>query len=443
MRRLTILVSAILATVGMATAAIVTMLRTGDDPTATIRPPVAVAGATPVTTGLAGWPNLFGPTHDSRSTDPILTDWPEDGPPESWRIPIGTGYSSPIVVGEQLVLLHRLGDEEVVSCLDAETGEGRWEFRYPTTFVCGSHYTNGPYSTPASDGERVITLGAQGQLHCLRLADGVPLWSRETSEEFDVEPDVFGAGHSPLIWNHRVILNIGGRTGNAGIIAFDPETGDILWQSTDHGPSYATPQPAVIDGRERLFVLTKTGLVMLDPADGRVFFAVPYVSKVADGYSAVTPLVSGNLVLISIFGQGSMCLQIQDDDSYVTVWEDRRTLTSQYNPFLVADGYVYGIHATDTSFRCVDLATGELKWRWKSELRRSTQLIAGGHILLFGEFGELGLLELNPDEPVECAITARSVFDGERCYAAPVLADGRLYLRNEQELVCLDLRPPF
>ena len=99
------------------------------------------------------------------------------------------------------------------------------------------------------------------------------------------------------------------------------------------------------------------------------------------------------------------------------------------------------IKTTDTSFRCVDLSTGEMQWRWKSELRRSTQLIVGDHVLLFGEFGELGLIELNPDEAVECAMTQQSVFDGERCYAAPALADGRLYLRNEQELVCLDLRP--
>jgi outer membrane protein assembly factor BamB len=238
-----------------------------------------------------------------------------------------------------------------------------------------------------------------------------------------------------------VILNIGGRTGQTGIIAFDVETGDILWQATDHGPSYATPQPAVIDGRERLFVLTKSGLVMLDPSDGRVYFEIPYTSHIPDGYSAVTPVVSENLVLMSIFGQGTMCVQVHDDDTWSTVWEDRRTLTSQYNPFLEADGYVYGIHATDTSFRCVDLATGELQWRWKSELRRSTQLIAGDHILLLGEFGELGLIELNPAAPVECGITPESVFDGERCYAAPALADGRLYLRNEQELVCLDLRP--
>lgn len=439
-RRVLILTSTALATVGLGMAAVVTAFR-ADESSNAVRPPIAVPPPTPVATPAAGWPNLFGPTHDNRSTDAILTDWPDDGPPELWRIPIGTGYSSPIVVGERVVLLHRAGDEEVVACLDAETGVSRWEFRYPTSFVCGSHYTNGPYSTPASDGERVVALGAQGQLHCLRLSDGELIWGRRTSEEFDVGPDVFGAGHSPLIWNGRVILNIGGRTGAAGIIAFDPESGDVLWQATDHGPSYATPQPAVINGRERLFVLTKFGLVMLDPADGTVFFERPYASSISDGYSAVTPVVSGNLVLVSIFGEGSMCLQVQDDDSCVIVWEDRRTLTSQYNPFLVEGGHVYGIHATDTSFRCVELASGELKWRWKSDLRRSTQVIAGGHVLLFGEFGDVGLIELNPEEAVECATTPGSVFDGERCYAAPALAGGRLYLRNESELLCLDLRP--
>ncbi len=388
-----------------------------------------------------GWPNLFGPTHDSRSPEVIRSDWPSEGLPEAWRVPVGTGYSSPIVVGDRLVLLHRLANEEVVSCLDASSGHSVWEHRYPTTFVCGSHYTHGPYSTPASEGKRVVTLGAQGQLHCLDLPDGSVLWERDTSAAFGVAKDIFGVGHSPVIWNDHVILNIGGTDSASGIVAFELSTGDIAWRATGEGPSYATPLPATIHGRERLLVLTKAALAMLDPADGRVFWEVPYTTNIPDAYAAVTPVVWGDLVFVSLFGRGSLCLRVHSDDSYETVWDDRRRLTSQYNPVLCADGRLYGVHVTDKSLRCLDLESGEVLWRWKSPLARSTHVIAGSQILLFGEFGDLGLIDLDPERAVERAMTTTSVFDGERCFSAPALANGFLFLRNEKELVCLDLRP--
>ncbi len=392
------------------------------------------------TAAAADWPNLFGPTHDSRSPQVIRSDWPSEGLPEAWRVPIGAGYSSPIVVGDRVLLLHRVADEEVVACLYASSGDSVWEHRYPTTFVCGSRYTHGPYSTPASDGECVVTLGAQGQLHCLDVADGSVLWEHETGEEFGVAKDIFGAGHSPLIWKDRVILNVGGKDSASGVVAFELSTGDIAWRAAGEGPSYATPLPATIHGRERLFVLTKAGLAMLDPADGRVFWTAPYTTNIPDAYAAVTPVVWDDLVFASLFGRGSMCLRVHSDDSYETVWDDRRRLTSQYNPVLCADGRLYGTHVTDKSFRCLDLESGEVLWRWKSPLARSTHLIAGGQILLFGEFGELGLIDLDARQAVERATTT-SVFDGERCFSAPALANGFLFLRNEKELVCLDLRP--
>jgi outer membrane protein assembly factor BamB len=403
--------------------------------------PRSPSGAESAAASAAGWPNLFGPTHDSRSPEVIRSDWPSEGLPEAWRVPVGTGYSSPIVVADRVVLLHRVADEEVVSCLDASSGDNVWERRYPTTFVCGSHYTHGPYSTPASNGERVVTLGAQGQLHCLDLAGGGVLWERDTSGEFRVAKDIFGVGHSPVIWKDRVILNVGGTDAASGVVAFELSTGHIAWRAAGEGPGYATPLPATIHGRERLFVLTKAGLVMLDPADGRVIWEAPYTTSIPDAYAAVTPVVWEDLVYVSLFGRGSMCLRVRPDDTHETVWDDRRRLTSQYNPVLCADGCLYGIHVTDKSFRCLDLQSGEVLWRWKSPLARSTHLIAGGQILLFGEFGELGLIDLDARQAVERAMTTTSVFDGERCFSAPALANGFLYLRNEKELVCLDLRP--
>ena len=399
----------------------------------------AAHAATPATE--TDWPNLFGPHHDSSTGQPINTRWPDSGPPELWRTAIGTGYSSPVVSHDRAIVAHRIGDEELVSAFDAASGTPLWEHRRPTSFECGSHYTNGPYSTPAISGDQLISLGAQGRLECLNVETGELLWFRETGDEFQVPTDVFGAGHSPRIFGGLAILNIGGTTPESGIVAFDMQSGDVRWQATSHGASFATPVLAELHGRERLVALTADALVVLDPADGRTVSEFACRSNVPDAYTAVTPVVFDNLILVSIFGYGSVCLEIRPDESLNALWEDRRTLTSQYNPLLCADGAVYGIHATDKSFRCIDLRTGQLHWRWKSSLGRSTHLIAGDQILLFGEFGELAAIQRNPVECVPTATVTPTLFDGERCYSAPALAEGLLYVRNEAELVCIDLRP--
>jgi outer membrane protein assembly factor BamB len=320
-------------------------------------------------------------------------------------------------------------------------GSPLWEHRYATSFVCGSHYTSGPYSTPASDGKRVFTLGAQGQLHCLELETGALVWGRSTSKEFEVLPDIFGAGHSPLLWQGKVILNIGGTVPDSGIVAFDQQTGEVVWSATGHGAGFATPMPATLWGTDHLFVLTRVGLVSVDPANGQVRWEIPYETRMPDAANAVTPVVHGNLVFVSVFGCGAMCLAIAEDGGYTKLWEDNRTLSSQYNPILAVDGYLYGVHSTDKSLRCVEMRTGNLQWRYKSHLYRSTQVIADGRILVFGEHGHLATLDVDPQEARVRSRTTESLFSGERCFAAPAIAEGRLYLRNEQELLCLDLRP--
>ncbi len=401
------------------------------------QPSVAAAVDDPAT-----WSNLFGPTHDSVAPNPAshIPAWGETGPREVWRVSCGEGYSSPIIWHDRLILLERIGDDESVSCLDVADGSRIWEQSYPTTFVCGSHYTNGPYSTPATDGERVYTLGAQGQLHCWSLADGAPIWSRMLKAEFAVADDIFGAGHSPLLWGDRLILNVGGTIGDSGIIAFDKKTGDILWQSTQHGPAFATPQPARIHDRDWLFVLTKTTLSLLDPETGVEQWAIPFEPRIVDGYNAVTPLVHGDLVMICCWGVGTKVLRIAPDGGYSEVWESKRILTSQYTPLLAVDGCAIGVHKLDGTLRCVSLSTGEMYWRYRSELANSKHIIVGDQILLFGEYGHLGLIECRCDELVELCITDKSIFDGEaRCFSAPAYVNGRLYVRNESELVCMEL----
>lgn len=398
-----------------------------------------------VDSAACSWPGLFGPHNNSTAAAPSapIRPWGPDGPPELWRIPCGTGYSSPIVWQDRVVLLHRLGAEEVVSCRHVETGRLLWEQRYPTQFVCGSHYTHGPYSTPTTDGEAVYTLGAEGQLHAWNLQHGAQLWARDLRQEFGIPDGIFGVGHSPLCWNGRLILNVGGTAPHSGVVALRTDTGATDWSSTAAGAAFATPRVARIHDRDWLFVFTRQGLTMLDPATGAEQWTCPFEPHIPDAANAVSPLILGDLVLLCSWGVGTQVLQILPTGDYRSIWRDRRTLTSQYTPLIAVDDCVLGVHATDDSLRCVEMATGQLRWRWKSELGHSKNILLGDQLLLLGEYGHLGLLRADTHATPEACRTGNSLFtDPGRCFSAPAYSAGRLFVRNESELVCLLLAEP-
>ena len=279
---------------------------------------------------VSDWPNLFGPTFDCVVPGPpILTHWSGEGPPELWRREIGTGYSSPIVVRGKVVLLHRVGEFEVILCCNADSGATVWEYRYPTSFQCEVNYTSGPYSTPVSDGKFVFAIGAEGKMHCLELATGEVVWKRNLHEEFDAPIRLYGMGHSPLLWQDRLYINVGGQASvreydKTGIVCVRKQSGDILWSSTEDGASYATPRIARIHDRDWLFVLTHQHGMALDPENGRVFWRIPLGINIVDAENAVSPLVYRDTVTFSSYGNGTVCSRVMPDAARDELWFSRR-----------------------------------------------------------------------------------------------------------------------
>ena len=394
-----------------------------------------------VSDAMNSWPCLNGPNSDGSAPGIDLhLPWPADGPPVAWRIPCGAGYSSPVGSDGRVVMFLRQGDEEMLQCLDLETGKEIWSYQYPTQFKCGSTYTNGPYSTPSIDDGRVYSIGAEGKMNCVSLMDGSVHWQRDLQTEFDIPPRTFGVGHSPTVWNDAVIVNVGGKTATSGIVAFDKRSGEQLWQATDFGASYASPRISTIHGHDYLYVLTEQALVGLEPKDGSVLWSIPFKSAVPDGENASTPLVYGDLLLACSYGTGSICLQIDEAGMYKKIWESRRQLTSQYTSLLCKDGYVFGIH-TDFSLRCLNLATGEVQWRKKNDLLRSNQCLVGDNLLMIGEHGHLAVVKADAKE-FKCLIqTKEPVLNVEgHMFQSPAIFSGKLLIRSEHELVCFDLR---
>lgn len=388
-----------------------------------------------------GWPTLLGPNHDCTSGERGLDlQWPEAGPYQHWRIPVGVGYSSPVVLGERVVLFHRKDDLEILDCLDAETGQTLWSFDSPATYQCPFAHSSGPYSAPVLEAGRVYAVGAAGQMYCLSLEDGSEIWHRDLHGDYEVEIEVWPAAASPLLEDDRLIVNVGGRKTGAGIVALDKDTGKTLWKATDDGASCSTPVAGTIHDRRIAFVWTADALTAVDPADGNVYWQIPFCAKNYEAAHGTSPLVVDDIVFISGYQLGNLCVRVLPDGGYEELWRNKRKLLdSQYTSLIHLDGNVMGFSAVWRSCRCLKIETGELQWKWRSRLRAATTIAVDGGYLMFDSTGRLASVRITPEGVEEIAMTRRPIL-APPAMSYPALHNGLLYLRNEEEMVCLDLR---
>lgn len=418
------------------------------------------------------WPAFLGPSHNGVSTETKLSR--KLPPPLVWEFPKGTGYASPAIAGERLVFLHRAGNEEVVECLHAETAASRWQFRYPTTFEDRYGYNNGPRSSPVIDGERVYTMGAETKLHCLDLASGKVIWKRDLRAEYKVPQDFFGTATTPLVEGQLLIVNVGAPRGPS-VAAFDKNTGREVWRAgTEWGPSYASPVPAVVHGKRRIFVFAggessppTGGLMSIDPAAGHVDFAFPWRSRTVESVNASCPVVFDNKVFISAsYRTGGALVEVRPDFTHKVLWTTQ-DFALHFNTAIYRDGYLYGFdgrNEPDASLACVDAKTGKVVWRetpeWMESIEnrgetrmitmgtyRGSLLAVDGAFLCLGELGHLLWVDLSPRGYKE--VSRAWLFAARESWGLPVLSRGLLYVtQNTRDLLrgtgprllCYDLR---
>jgi len=388
------------------------------------------------------WPQFLGPTRNGvyAGTD-LAEKWPQDGPPVVWQKSIGQGFSGPAVAGGKLVLFHRVKDEETVECLDAKTGKQLWSFAYPTTYEGDIVSDAGPRATPSIAGGFIFTYGAEGRLHCLDFATGKILWSVDAKKDFAAAKGFFGIAGSPLVEGNAVLLNIGGSDG-AGIVAFDTATGKVLWKATSDAASYSSPVAATVNGRHYAFFFTQSGLVALDPVDGKIQFQYPWRPPIHASVSSATPLVIDDLIFLSAsYGTGAILLRVKNN-TVEKVWSADHVLSNHYATSVERNGFLYGIDGrTDPgsspgpSLRCVELLTGKIRWQ-DSSPGAATVTLAGNQLLILTERGVLIRAEATPEgfKP-----NARAEVLPFQVRAYPALADGLLYARSKDKLVCVDL----
>jgi outer membrane protein assembly factor BamB len=389
------------------------------------------AGAIPLCAQLAGsdWPQLLGPTRNQIYTGP----WSEKSSfASAWKREIGEGFSAPVVAQGRVLIFHRKNDREILDALDAATGKPLWSFAYPTCYRDDFGFSEGPRATPTADGDQVFTYGAEGMLHCVNLKTGAKVWQVDARQAFGIRKEFFGTGCSPLVDGDRVLMNIGGAAG-AGIVALDRNTGKTVWKALTHESGYSSPVAAMIGGERHILFFTREGLVDADPATGRIRFEQPWRARMAASVNAAVPVVVGDEVFVSTsYGVGAALWKIQGDKAK-QVWSGDDSISNHYSTSVYKDGYLYGFHGRQEQgqeLRCIEWKTGKVKWS-VPDLRAGTVTLAGSHLFVLRENGELLIAPANPKsfQPVKSVKLSEPTL---RAY--PALAGGRLYVRTDSLL---------
>jgi outer membrane protein assembly factor BamB len=413
------------------------------------------------------WPRFLGPLGTGVSREKgIISPWPKEGLRIVWQKALGESYGAPSISKGRLFVFDRLGRTARLRCLKSETGDPLWEFTYPTDYEDYFGYNNGPRCCPVVDENRVYILGAEGMLHCVRVADGSLVWKVDTKAKFGVVQNFFGVGGAPAVEGDLLIVQVGGspagsgqfptleQKGNgSGIVAFDKLTGKVRYQVTDELASYAAPVLATVDGRRWCFVFARGGLVGMDPATGKVDFHFPWRARTLECVNAANPVVDGDRVFISeTYGPGSALLRVKPG-GYDVLWTDaekrRKSMQCHWSTPILHNGYLYGCsgrHPNNAELRCIELATGKVMWS-RPGLTRTSLLLVDGHFICLAEQGDLLLLKVNPQKYQEASRTEsvpgkpNEALLEYPCWAAPVLSHGLLYVRDKDKLVCLELIP--
>ncbi len=386
------------------------------------------------------WPQWRGPNRDGISTETgILTEWPKDGPKELWQAKIGEGFSSVAVALGRVFTIFQDGPNESVICWDAATGREIWRYSYECAFK--NSYGNGPRSTPSIDENLIYTVGGTGIMHCLEAdtnnAKGKLVWTKKLLEEFSAPSPRWGVAFSPLVEGDRIFIMPGGRNG-AALAALDKKTGNILWQKHDDSASYSSPIACTIDGQRQILFLTGTRLISVLPTTGERLWDFPW--PIENETNIATPIVIDDFVFISSsYNKGGMMVRItKNDDAWEATPAYRKPakMRNHHSSCVRLKDHLYGFD--DSTLVCMDFKSGKTLWDTRG-FDKGSVLLVGDQLIVYGANGFLALAEATPREYVEKAKFRYTAQDRE-CWSVPVLADGRLYVRDRERIVCLNVK---
>ena len=400
-----------------------------------------------LSTHAADWPQWRGENRDGHASAhaPTIASLPKDVKPV-WKMAIGPGFSSPIVAGGKLIYLDAQDGQEVVHAVTAARGQELW--KTPFAQAESDEWGSGPRSTPFAEGDRVYVQSMDGHFRCLNLADGKVLWSvpfekygiRFSTKSAEGTAARRGNNGSGIVDGDFVYVPVGAK--GASTVCFDKRTGQEIWKAGDDEAAYASLLVATLAGQKQLVAFTADALTGLDLKSGRALWRMPF--KTNAKRHAATPVIDGDTVTVNSQTIGLVRVKITkttDGFSATETWANKPLTINLATPVL-AGGHLYSYGPIRTKdYVCVEAATGTLKWTQsgfgigKDQTDYASSIVVGKNILLLTYDGQLVLIAANPEKFTELG---RLQVCG-KTWVHPALADGKLYVRDGRDLLCLDL----
>jgi outer membrane protein assembly factor BamB len=396
--------------------------------------PAAVAPAR-IEQGGTYWTDFRGPGRDGRYGEaPLPETWPESAAKPLWKQPVGGGYASFVVAHGRAFTIEQRRRQEVATAYDIATGRELWTNGWNAEFR-ESMGGDGPRACPTWHDGRVYVLGAMGELRCLDDRNGRQIWRHQILSENGAENLQWGMAAAPLVVEDKVIVLPGGPSGKS-VVAYDRLTGAPVWNALDDKAAYTSPMLVTLAGKRQLLVVTARRMAGLTVENGSLLWEYPWTTEY--DINAAQPLVIGeNRVFISAgYGHGSAVVEVTLADRGFQarqVWANNR-MKNKFSSSVLYQGYIYGLD--EAVLACISADTGELKWKG-GRYGYGQVLAAGRNLIVSTEEGEIVLVEATPERHHEIAKFAAV---SGKTWNVPALADGRLLVRNGEEMVCFRLR---
>lgn len=389
----------------------------------------------------ADWPQWRGPDRSGRSPDTgLLKQWPAGGPQRLWLFQdTGLGYAGYSVVGGRLFTMGLRGDQEFVIAVNVADGKEAWAApvgpKYP------NDWGDGPRMTPTVDGDRVYAIGGQGLLICLKTGNGEKVWEKSLTRDLGGRLQNWGYTESPLVVGDRLFCTPGGSRGT--MAALNKLTGDVLWRSTEltDDAQYASPILIEHAGRPQLVQLVMRRFFGLDPEDGKLLWQAEFDGRVA---VIPTPIYhEGHVYVTAGYGIGSKLVKLGPDHS-VSVVYDNKVMKNHHGGVILAGRHLYG-YSDGPGWICQDFFTGEEVWADKSLGKGAAHFADGMLYCLDERSGEVALVEATPRGWSEKGRFKLEPLSDKRAprggiWPHPVVIGGRLYLRDQENLFCFDVK---
>ena len=402
--------------------------------------PQASATASPAETAPAQpatarnyWTNFRGPKRDGKYDEaPVSTNWPANGLPVVWKQPVGVGHSSFSVADGKAYTLEQRRNQEVVAAYDLGTGRELWAQKWNAEFTDSTG--DGPRSTPTWDQGRIYALGATGELRCLDANTGAVIWGKNILSDKSANNLPWAMAASPLIVDDKVIVLPGGAP-NKSVVAYNKNTGAPVWKVLNDSQAYVSPMLVELAGRRQIVVVSASRVVGLTPENGSLLWSYPWSTDMGINVSQPIMVDQNRFFISSGYGKGAALVEVKGSgNSYTatTIWENNN-MKNKFNSSVLHNGYVYGLD--EGILVCLDVNTGERKWK-EGRYGYGQILLAGGHLIVTSDQGDIALVKASPDKYTE---VARFTALQGQTWNYPAIAGGRLLVRNSNEMAAYDI----